>query len=125
MARATVLVIDDDKHLVEVIQEYLEAQGYTVFTALDGVHAHSMACTRKPAVIILDVDMPITNGLQALEQLRKDPRTKDIPVILLTGVVSAKVFPAVQNLPRVSHVKKPVHLEDLASMVRHYIPEDV
>ena len=55
MARATVLVIDDDKHLVEVIQEYLEAQGYTVFTALDGVHAHSMASTRKPAV-------PFTTG---------------------------------------------------------------
>jgi len=124
MARQAILVIDDDKHLVELIQQYLEAQGYLVYTALDGFHAHPMAEARHPALIILDVDMPITNGLKALEELRADPKTKEIPVIMLTGVVSSRVFPVVENMPRVSHIKKPVGLEDLHSMVRHYIPDD-
>ena len=123
MPGAAILVIDDDKHLVEVIQEYLEAQGYVVYTALDGLHAHPMAQARHPALIILDVDMPMTNGLQALDQLRVDPKTADIPVIMLTGVESGRVFPVIENKPRVSHVKKPVSLEDLLSVVRIYIPE--
>ena len=123
MARPTILVIDDDKHLVELIQQYLEAQGYVVYTALDGLHAHPMAQVRQPALIVMDVDMPITNGITALEQLRADPRTQNIPVIMLTGVVSSRIFPVVENMPRVSHIKKPVSLEDLHSMVRHYIPE--
>jgi len=123
MARQAILVIDDDKHLVEVIQQYLEAQGYIVYTALDGLHAYPMAQARKPALIILDVDMPITNGIKALEQLRADPKTQNIPVIMLTGVVSGSIFPIVEKMSRVSHIKKPVSLEDLHSMVRHYIPD--
>jgi CheY-like chemotaxis protein len=123
MPKAPILVIDDDKHLVELIQQYLEGQGYVVYTALDGIHAHPMAQARKPALIILDVDMPMTNGLKALEQLRADPQTQSIPVILLTGVVSGRIFPFIENMPHVSHIKKPVQLEDLLSMVHHYIPE--
>jgi CheY-like chemotaxis protein len=123
MSRAPILVIDDDKHLVELLQQYLEAQGYVVYTALDGLQAHPLAQARQPALIILDVDMPITNGLKALEQLRADPKTNSIPVIMLTGVVSSRVFPQIEKMPRVSHIKKPVQLEDLLSMVHVYIPE--
>ena len=122
MPKPTIVVIDDDQHLVELIQEYLDAQGYVVYTALNGLHALPLAKTRKPAVMILDVDMPFTNGLQALRMLRDDPETKSIPVIMLTGVVSGEIFPVVEKLARVSHLKKPVSLEDLGSMVRHYAP---
>jgi len=76
-------------------------------------------------LIILDVDMPVTNGLQALDKLRADPATKQIPVILMTGMVSGQVYPVIQNMPHVSHVKKPVDPDDLLSIVRHYIPESV
>ena len=120
---APIIVIDDDKHLTEVLQQYLEGLDFTVFTALDGVHAYTMALARKPALIIMDVDMPIMSGLQALEKLRADPKTQTIPVILLTGVISDTVYPLIQNMPRVSHIKKPVNLEDLGSMVRVYIPQ--
>ena len=124
MPHAPILVIDDDKHLVEAIQQYLEAQGYVVYTALDGLHAHPMAQARNPALIIMDVDMPMTNGIKALELLRADPKTQHIPVIMLTGVESIKVYPVISRLPKVTHIKKPVSLEDLLSMVHVYIPED-
>ena len=124
MPNAAILVIDDDRHLVELIREFLEGQGYVVYTALDGLHAHPMAEARHPALIILDVDMPITDGLRALEQLRADPETQSIPVIMLTGVVSSHVYPIIEKLPKVTHIKKPVVLEDLLSMVKVYIPEE-
>ena len=125
MPGASILVIDDDQHLVELVQEYLEAQGYVVYTALDGLHAHPMAQARHPSLIILDVDMPITDGLKALNQLRADPATQNIPVVLLSGVASDHVFPLIEKMARVSHVKKPVQLEDLLAMVHVYIPPAV
>jgi CheY-like chemotaxis protein len=120
----TILLVDDDKYLVEMIQQYLEAKGFNVFTAYDGMQAPHLARTHKPALIILDVDMPVLSGLKTLEILRKDPLTQAIPVILLTGVVSDQVFPKVEHLPRVSHVKKPVQLEDFDSLIRYYLPKD-
>src|SRR5437773_1919325 len=100
MTGKSILLIDDDAYLLEVIQDYLEAKGFVVHTARDGLQAHPLASSRKPSLIILDVDMPHTNGLKALQQLRKDPKTENIPVILLTGMVSASVFPSIQNMPR-------------------------
>jgi CheY-like chemotaxis protein len=124
-ARKVVLVIDDDEQLTQGIQDYLEAQGYVVYTANDGIQAYPLASARNPSLIILDVDMPITNGFKALERLRAEPGTKNIPVILMTGVASADVIPAIKNMPLLSHVKKPIPPEDLLSLVRHYIPESV
>jgi CheY-like chemotaxis protein len=116
-------VVDDDQLLTQGIQEYLESQGYVVYTANDGIQAYPLASSRQPALIILDVDMPITNGLKALEQLRAKPETQNIPVILMTGIASANVIPAIKDMPLLSHVKKPIEPEDLLSLVRHYIPE--
>jgi two-component system cell cycle response regulator len=123
-ARRLILVVDDDQHLVEGLQDYLESNGYVVYTSSTGVQAYPLASARQPALIILDVDMPIMNGLKALERLRKEPDTKHIPIILMTGMPSGEISPAIQNMPLVSHVKKPVEPEDLLSLVRYYIPEE-
>ena len=116
-----ILVVDDDQQLAKGIQDYLQAQGYVVYLASDGMQAQPLASARRAALVILDVNMPMTNGLKALEQLRSSVTTKDIPVIMMTGVTSSEVFPTVQNMPMVSHVKKPCSPEDLLSLVRHYI----
>lgn len=108
---------------MEGLQDYLESKGYVVYTAMNGVQAYPMASARKPALIVLDIDMPIMNGLKALERLRAEPDTKHIPVILMTGIASSDVYPTVKNMPLLSHVKKPIEPEDLLSLVRYYIPE--
>jgi len=117
-----VIVVDDDKHLVELLQSYLEGLGCVVYTGHDGQAAWSLAKIRKPALVVMDVDMPFVSGLRALEQMRQDDLTKNIPVILLTGLPSDTVYPQIASAPNVSHIKKPVELEDLGSLVRHYIP---
>ena len=124
-SRKVVLVVDDDQRLVQGLQDYLESQGYVVYTANDGVQAYPLASARHPSLIILDIDMPMTDGFKALQRLRAEPETKNIPVILMTGIASAGVYPAIKNMPLLSHVKKPIAPEDLLSLVRHYIPESV
>ena len=116
------IVVDDDKHLVELLQGYLEGLGCTVYTGHDGQAAWSLAKIRKPSLILMDVDMPFVNGLRALELMREDTLTKHIPVILLTGMASGSVYPKIASAPNVSHIKKPIALEDLGSLVRHYLP---
>ena len=122
-ARNTILLIDDDQRLVKGLQDFLEAHGYVVYSAFDGAQAYPQASARNPALIILDVDMPVTDGIKALGQLRAHPETQFIPVIMMTGVASAKIYPVIENQPLVSHVKKPVDPDDLLSLNNHLMPK--
>jgi len=67
--------------------------------------------------------MPLINGLKAFEFLRGQADTKDIPILFLTGETSAKLEPTLTTAPRVSHVKKPIDLEDLNSIVRQLLEQ--
>ena len=81
----TILVVDDERHIVRLVQVNLERAGYEVTTAYDGVEAIEAVQSELPDMIILDVMMPRMDGFEALKKLRADDKTKDIPVIMLTA----------------------------------------
>ncbi len=83
---AKVLVVEDDALLSKLYHSMLTNAGYTVVNAENGEEGVAMATKEKPDVMILDVMMPKMNGLQVLDALKKDPVTKGIPVIVLTGL---------------------------------------
>ncbi len=118
---ATILIVDNDERLVAALRSYLEDCGYDTEAAFDGAGIVHTATYKKASLIILDVDMPFVGGLQALQLLRADPKTRNIPVILLSAVTSSQVYPAISKLPLTTHVKKPVEPEDLISIIRHYL----
>ncbi len=120
---ATILVIDDDMPLVKMIKTSLEGEGYNVLTGFDGQMAVNLALTRKPHLIIMDVNMPMTNGLKALEFLRKTPATAHIPVIFLSGEKSGSIYPVIESSQRVAFIKKPLDIEHLLSLVRQYLQQ--
>jgi DNA-binding response OmpR family regulator len=76
------LVVDDDDGVRALLTRYLEMEGYVVDEAADGITALAMIEERRPALVLLDVMMPTSDGLQVLTKLR---RTSDVPIILLTG----------------------------------------
>ena len=117
----TVLVVDDDSSIVHLLKEDLELEGYKVLEGYDGQMALQLARSAHPHLIILDVNMPLLGGLKALEYLRESSETQRIPVLFLTGEASANVAPNLTIQPRVAHVKKPIDLEDLNSLVRQLI----
>ena len=117
----TVLVVDDDSSIVHLLKEDLEFEGYRVLEAYEGQTALQLAKKVRPHLIVLDVNMPLLNGLKALEYLRESPETSKIPVIFLTGEATANVAPIIGAVPRVAHVKKPIDLDDLNSLVRQMI----
>ncbi|MDI6786251.1 MAG: response regulator [bacterium] len=81
----TILVADDESHILRVLKFNLEKEGYNVFLAIDGKKALEMAFTEIPNLIILDITMPKHSGYEVCSILKNDPRTKLIPIILLTA----------------------------------------
>src|SRR5882672_8885663 len=116
-----ILVVDDDPTMVRLLRESLELEGYHVSCAYDGDAALHQVRAHAFNLIILDVNMPLTNGLRVLEQLRASAETVRIPVIFVTAEPSADVYPTVAKDPRAAHVKKPVDLDSFNSVVRHFL----
>ena len=79
-----ILVVDDEVHILKIIDYKLRTAGYTVITAADGVEGVEKARAERPDLILLDVMMPRMDGFQTLEALKQDSTTKAIPVFMLT-----------------------------------------
>lgn len=118
---ATLLVVDDDPSIVNLLKESLQQDGYFFLEGYDGQAAVFLARTKKPDLILLDVNMPMTNGLKAAEMIRNNVESRSIPIILLTGEVSDRVYPAIESMGRILHIKKPVDLDELHSLVRQVL----
>ena len=80
-----ILVVDDERHIVRLVQVNLERSGYQVVAAFDGKEALKKVSSEKPDLVVLDVMMPYMDGFQVLKQMKADAATKDIPVIMLTA----------------------------------------
>ncbi len=83
--RKRVLVVDDNAETVKLIEEALTKAGFSVSQAGDGAECIRMVEAEHPDLVILDVHMPVLNGLDALQLLRSMPDTKDVPAIILSG----------------------------------------
>ena len=85
-----VLVCDDERHIVRLIQVNLERQGYQVITAFDGKEGLEKVRSEKPDLLVLDVMMPYMDGFEVLKSLRREAETENLPVIMLTAKAQDK-----------------------------------
>ncbi len=118
-----ILIADDEPAVLSTLQQELQSRGFLVMTATNGQAAFQTAKKNPPDLIILDVAMPMATGLKAYETLRKEPSTQRIPIIFLTGRPSAEVYPTVEQGSLVAHLKKPVDIDDLLSLIRQFLPQ--
>jgi two-component system alkaline phosphatase synthesis response regulator PhoP len=80
-----ILAVDDERHIVRLVQVNLERAGYQVVSAFDGKEALKKVESEKPDLIVLDVMMPHMDGFEVLKRLKSDDKTKNIPVVMLTA----------------------------------------
>ena len=85
MAKTKVLVVEDDRSLAEVLPYNLEQNGYEVYCAHDGQDGLNQARLQLPEIIVLDVMIPVLDGLEVCKMLRANPSTNDIPIVMLTA----------------------------------------
>ena len=113
-----ILTVDDEKHIVRLIQVNLERHGYEVVTAYDGREALEKVDQERPDLVILDVMMPYMDGFEVLQNLKRNPGTRDIPVIMLTAKAQdADVFKGWQSGVD-CYLTKPFNPMELISFVQ-------
>jgi DNA-binding response OmpR family regulator len=111
----TILVVDDEKRIISLLESYLEQQGFRVATALNGEEAIFVARHEKPDLIILDIMMPEMDGYEFMRQHRKERET---PIILLTAKVDEDDKVIGLELGADDYVTKPFSPRELTSRVR-------
>lgn len=90
MPRPRILVVDDHPDIVEYFLFYLRQKGFRLAWAYDGVTALALAKVTKPDLVLLNIQMPRIDGVQVLRELREDPRTRDMKVILMSGLIHVR-----------------------------------
>jgi CheY-like chemotaxis protein/anti-sigma regulatory factor (Ser/Thr protein kinase) len=117
----TVLVIDDDPNALDLLGRTLQGAGARVVTATDGGEALRLAKTLHPAAITLDVMMPGMDGWEVLRELKHDPETRDIPVIMITMTDDRETGFA---LGATEFLTKPIDRGRLVQMLHRYAPDE-
>jgi two-component system alkaline phosphatase synthesis response regulator PhoP len=111
----TVLVVDDEKHIVQLVKLYLSNEGYHVEVAYDGQEALEKARSLRPDLIVLDLMLPGTGGLEVCRQLRQE---SDVPIIMLTARDEPEDRVAGLELGADDYVTKPFNPRELAARVK-------
>src|SRR5690349_321743 len=118
MGNATVLVIDDEKDLLELVRYNLEKERLAVLTAADGGEGLALGTRQRPDLIVLDLMMPNMDGLEVCRQLKADPRTEEIPIIMLTAKAAETDRVVGLELGADDYVTKPFSPRELVARVK-------
>jgi two-component system chemotaxis response regulator CheY len=116
---ATVLVVDDDASVRELLQLHLSAAGYDVHIATDAIAAGYLVLRQAPDLIICDVNMPHMDGFEFIAALKADKSIPNIPVIFLTAFEEGDYRG--KELGVVGYVTKPIRADRLLSLVAKHV----
>jgi CheY-like chemotaxis protein len=115
-----ILLVEDDRDIMETFKELLEIEGYSVACAYNGKEALSyLRAASAPRLILLDLMMPIMDGFSFRREQKKDSKIADIPVVVMSadGNIEAKR----DQLDVLEFIKKPVDIDAILSVVSRYV----
>lgn len=117
----TILIADDEPHLVHIVAFNLRKTGATVHTANNGAECAEMAATLRPDLIVSDYQMPVLDGLSASMKLKENPLTADIPVLMLTARGHRLTPDELAKTNIVAVLPKPFSARDLTAKVQEVL----
>ncbi len=118
-----ILLVDDSQVNLDILNEILKDFSRSV--ALNGKMALKIASKVRPDLILLDIIMPVMDGFEFLENLRADPATKDLPVILITSMQSAEIQEKSKRLNVIGYLEKPFNNEVVRAKVEQAINDTI
>ena len=110
-----ILIIDDERDLVELMKGYLLKQGFQVMTASDGVVGLTKAKTELPDLIILDISMPHMDGISFIRNIKEIDPAKEIPLLVSSGQIPSEQFLDEANI---NWLQKPYSSKDLMNKIK-------
>ena len=118
---ATILVVDDDPVILQLLQVNFEMEGFTVITAADGREGVARTRADRPDIVVSDVMMPRMSGLELVAELKADPDTASIPVLLLTAKAQQADVSSGLEQGADDYVTKPFEPLDLVDRVNRLL----
>ena len=118
MSKQTILVVDDERDLLDLIEYNLKKEGFKVLKAENGEEGISKAKEHRPDLILLDIMMPKMDGLEAVEIMRKDDDLKKTPIIFLTARSDEKTEIDGLNKGGDDYITKPISTTKLVSRIK-------
>jgi two-component system cell cycle response regulator DivK len=112
-----ILVVDDSTTNVVLLEAILDEKGYTIETALNAKEAYSIIDKETPDLILLDLLMPKISGFDFLEEIRKNEKTKNTPVIVVSALTDEDNIERILKMGAIDFVKKPIDLQYLVERV--------
>ncbi|HTL39506.1 MAG TPA: response regulator [Methylomirabilota bacterium] len=120
--KTKILVVEDEEILLTALSEELKQEGFEVVGAKDGVEGVEKAASDKPDLILLDLVMPRLDGIGALKQMKENPDTKEIPVVILTNLSDYDKVSDALSLGAMDYlVKANYRLEELVNKIKTVI----
>ena len=119
--RTKILIVDDEPNIVQTLQDRLEMNEYDVVTACNGQEGLEQAINESPDVILLDVIMPVMDGHEMLEALRKQPGCEDISVVMLTARSQTQDIARANACGIEDYIVKPFDLSELLEKIESVI----
>jgi CheY-like chemotaxis protein len=113
---------EDNEANVQTIGGYLEDKGYVMHYASNGAVAVDLARSLRPALILMDIQMPVMDGLAAIGEIRKDAAMCAIPIVALTALAMAGDRERCLAAGATDYMSKPVSLKALAEVVKQLLP---
>ncbi len=115
-----VLVVEDNEVNRELVKEILEMQSYNVLLAVDGEEGIQIAKEQKPDLILMDIQLPKIDGLQAIRILKADDSTKDIPIIALTAFAMKGDEGIFLEAGCEAYIPKPISIKNFISTINSF-----
>jgi CheY-like chemotaxis protein len=118
MANELILIVEDNDKNRKLVRDALQFKGYQTIEAETGEDGVALARERHPALVLMDIQLPGINGIEALRQLRADPATREIPVIAVTASVMAQDRQNIMTAGFDGYQGKPISVREFLETVR-------
>jgi two-component system cell cycle response regulator DivK len=117
----TILLVDDSALICHVVSQVLRDSGYTVLTAKNGQEGISLAKKHNPSLVIMDVEMPVMNGIDATAKMKSEPDTARIPVVIFTSLGREEDIARAREAGCQGFLSKPICKEALNTEVERVL----
>ena len=121
MSSIKVLIIDDEKFIINLLRNGLTENGFEVITADNGFDGILAVEEQKPDVVITDIMMPRLTGLDFLKALKNNDATKDVPVFLISAMDQADMVQQGLDLGAIDYITKPFKINEIIGKLRHHL----
>ena len=115
---STVLIVEDNEKNMKLARDVLQAKGYQTVEALTGEEGVKLAKEKAPDLVLMDIQLPGINGIEAFKQIRADPKTAKIPVVALTASVTPTDRSQITAAGFDAFVGKPINLKEFLETVK-------